>query len=605
MSKALLLGVLGSLLMHSLWAQEIPVGGWQTHFNYQSAHSVVRAGERLYVATHNGLFSYLPADGTTTQYSKINGLSDVGVSSLAYHEASTLLLLAYRNGNLDLMYLDAQTEPEQIVNWPLIRDAADLPLSRRIRQVVFHEELAYLSTDFGIVVLDPARREVRETYRYIGAAGAEVTVYGVAFTQDSLFAATSQGTLGTSLSESVNRQYFGNWVLIPAPFPVSTLAAYQGYLYAGGAGQGVVRRQSGTWQTIYSTPSTYLDLNTSQGQLIASLANEVVLLGTSPTVFRDALLAAPQQSILDPLGYLWVADRQNGLVGNAQGTFRAYSPPTQADTAIAVRTDSVVTDRNGLRWARQPDYLGGGIRVTDPATGQQRYLSTGAGSGGLPSSTVSSLVLDKDGLIWFATDRGVGYFVPEGVLSGGRIDALLPIFGQRRLLANERATALAVEPGNRKWIATQSGLYLFNADGTELVRQFTAQDSPLPSNSIRALRFDEASGLLYVDTSHGLVSYRSDASTPESTLSSVLVFPNPVRPEYDGVVGIKGLVDNTTVKITDLAGRLVYETRSQGGTASWSLHDYTGRRARGGIYLVLLVAPDGSESLASKLAIIE
>ena len=172
-------------------------------------------------------------------------------------------------------------------------------------------------------------------------------------------------------------------------------------------------------------------------------------------------------------------------------------------------------------------------------------------------------------------------------------------------MSNEYNTAIVTEPGDRKWVGTRNGLYLFSPDGTRLIRQFNAANSPLPSDQILALKFDDTSGRLYIDTPNGLVSYRSDASAPATDLQTVTIFPNPVRPGYAGVVGIKGLVTETVVKITDLAGRLVFETRSQGGTASWNLLDYTGRRTRSGIYLVVLISPDGTESMAGKLAIVE
>jgi hypothetical protein len=44
------------------------------------------------------------------------------------------------------------------------------------------------------------------------------------------------------------------------------------------------------------------------------------------------------------------------------------------------------------------------------------------------------------------------------------------------------------------------------------------------------------------------------------------VYPNPVRPQYDGTVKIAGLINRANVKITDIAGNLVYEAISEGGT---------------------------------------
>lgn len=594
------------IIHSSIQAQEIALGGWQAHFSYLSAFHVEQVQDRFFCATYNGLFSYQPQNDSTITYSKINGLHDTGISTLAYEPASRLLLLSYRNGNLDVVQLDESTGLQQITEWPLLRDEPSLPVNRRSNQLVFKEKLAYLCTSFGIVVLDPARREVRETYRNIGKDGLQVAVFGIAFTSDSLYAHTSQGILRTSLNENVNRQFYGNWQGVPASFAATSIAVLQEKLYAGVAGQGIYRKNNVGWQLVYPATSARVSLRVSNDRLVAALDNRIVTLSPQDqaTGFRDPLLVAPQEAILDAANNLWIADRRTGLVSNISGSYRSLSPAT-GDTTLTNRIDSMVVDRSGFQWTRLPGYLGGGILVKGSAPSQQRYLTTSPNNGGLPSSQVNSLSLDRNGLVWFAADRGVGYFLPDGVLSSGAVNAVFPVFGQRRLLSNEYNTAIVTEPGDRKWVGTRNGLYLFSPDGTRLVRQFTRKDSPLPSDQISALKFDETNGRLYIDTPNGMVSYRSDASVPATDLQTVAIFPNPVRPGYAGVVGLKGLVEGTVVKITDLAGKLVFETRSEGGTASWNLRDYTGRRARGGIYLVLVATPDGTESMAGKLAVIE
>lgn len=588
------------------YAQEVPLGSWQTHFSYLSGQHIEQVGNRFFCATYNGLFSYDPEQGNTTTYSKIDGLHDTGISSLAYEPTTRLLLLSYRSGNLDLVYLNENAEPEEIIEWPLLRDTPELPTNRRSSQIIFHEGLAYLSTAFGIVVLDTERREVRENYRYIGPSGAEVAVSGITFSGDSLYASTTSGILRTSMDPAINRQFFGNWQQVPVPFPPSSIISFRGNLYTGRAGQGIYRRLTTSWQIVYPNNSQRYTFRMMNDRLVAVLNDRVIVLTPQDqvTAFRDPLLTQPKLAVLDAANTLWIADNQQGLVSNYEGTYRSYSPPA-SDTTITNRTDSIVIDRNGLQWIRLPSSLGGGLLVKNPSNLQQRYLSTSPNNGGLPSSMVRSLSMDRDGLIWFAGDRGVGYFVPQNVLSNGSINAVLPIFGQRRLLSNEVSTSIVTEPGNRKWVGTRNGLYLFSPNGTQLIRQFDASNSPLPSDQILALYYDEAMGRLYCDTPQGMVSYRSDATIPESTLGAITIFPNPVRPGYGGLVGFKGLIDDTIIKITDLSGKLVYETRSQGGAASWNIVDYTGRRARGGIYLVLLIAPDGTESNAGKLAIVE
>lgn len=587
-------------------AQNIPLGAWESHFNYKSARHVINTGNRIFTASYNGLFSINPEDKEIKVLSKADGLSETGVSSMAYEEKSRTILLSYRSGNMDLLFLNDRSELEQIVSWPVFTNTPSLPDSKQINRIRFHDDLAYLATNFGIVVLDTKQQQVGENYRYIGLNGTEVNVKDIAFASDSIYALTAQGIYVSSMGATINRQYFANWKLLPTPFSPAALASVDNIIYAGLLQRGIYKLVQGSWTLVYPSLSTYYSFSNSNELLTVTMDNSIVNLPATgqPKVFQSSLFLSPKESIVTSDEKIWTADNQNGLISNVEGDFKIYLP-AQQDTTLNPRTDSSIVDLRGLKWTRLPSYLGGGISVKNPQTNQERFLTTSTGNGGLPSSTINSLKTDQDGYIWFASDRGVGYFSPEEIISNARVNAILPIFGQRRLFSSEKCTAIAVESGNRKWIGTLNGLYLFNTDGTEMISHFTAEDSPLPSNSVTALNFEPDTGILSIDTPNGMVSYRSNSTKPSENLSSVTIFPNPVRPGYGGQVGFKGLMDQSTVKITQLSGRLVYEMKSEGGTASWNLNDYNGSRVKGGIYMILIVSGSGNETFAGKLAVID
>ena len=587
-------------------AQVIPLGAWESHFNYKSARQVINTGNRIYSASYNGLFSINPEDKEIKILSKADGLSETGVSSLAYNEKSRMILLAYRSGNMDLLFLNDRSEPEQIVPWPVFTNTPSLPDNKQINRIRFHNDFTYLATNFGIVVLDTKQQQVGENYRYIGPNGTEVNVKDIAFASDSIYALTAQGIYVSSMGATINRQYFANWKLVSTPFPPVALVSFNNLIHAGLPQRGVFKLVQGSWTLVYPNISTYYSFSTSNEWLTATMDNSIVNIPATgqPKVLQSSFFIAPKESVITSTEKIWTADNQNGLISNVDGDFKIYRP-AQQDTTLNPRTDSSIVDLAGLRWTRLPSYLNGGISVKNPQTNQERFLTTSTGNGGLPSSTINSLATDQDGYIWFASDRGIGYFLQQVATSNSSVNAVLPIFGQRRLFSSEKCTAIAVESGNRKWIGTLNGLYLFNADGTEMISHFTAEDSPLPSNSITALNFEPERGMLFIDTPNGMVSYRSNSTKSSENLSSVTIFPNPVRPGYGGQVGFKGLMDQSIVKITQLSGRLVYETKSEGGTASWNLNDYNGSRVKGGIYMILIVSGSGNETLAGKLAVID
>ncbi|NJO01023.1 MAG: hypothetical protein HC880_04400 [Bacteroidia bacterium] len=323
---------------------------------------------------------------------------------------------------------------------------------------------------------------------------------------------------------------------------------------------------------------------------------------TPGSALRDTLNGQTRISALtlDSEGRLWVANPNESTaylhVRQSDGTWQSFA---DAGVGNAVPRDLTV-DNNGQIWI----ILGNNIRIFDPLEDQERLLAPSSRESNIPGSRVLSFALDLEGQMWVGTNEGVTVF-PSTFDILNRGSAVTPIFEQRPLLRNESINTIAIDGGNRKWIGTPNGLWLFSADGSELVHHFTEDNSPLISNQILDLAIDPRSGEVFIATDEGILSYRGTATVGTRTHQNVKVFPNPVRPDFDGLVGISGLVEGANVKITDASGRLFYETRAEGGTAAWDLRDYNGVRAATGVYLIFSTNFDGTETLATKVAIIE
>jgi hypothetical protein len=220
-------------------------------------------------------------------------------------------------------------------------------------------------------------------------------------------------------------------------------------------------------------------------------------------------------------------------------------------------------------------------------------------NGGLPSSAVRAIAIDRDGYIWVGTDEGVAYFFSE------TDDAIKPLFEGRFLLRDETITAIEVDGGNRKWIGTERGVWLFSPEGETLIHNFTTDNSPLLSNMIYDIEIADETGEVFFATDKGLLSYRADATTSDAGFRELKIFPNPVTSDFSGSVGITGLATDAIVKITDVSGQLIWQTQANGGSATWNVRDYNGRRAATGIYLVFAATADGSESVVGKIAVVD
>ncbi|HSI91749.1 MAG TPA: T9SS type A sorting domain-containing protein, partial [Adhaeribacter sp.] len=168
-----------------------------------------------------------------------------------------------------------------------------------------------------------------------------------------------------------------------------------------------------------------------------------------------------------------------------------------------------------------------------------------------------------------------------------------------------RVNVIAVDGANRKWVGTENGAWLFNETGDQVIYNFTMQNSPLPSGRITDIAVNHATGDVFFSTEGGLASFRAGATVTTEKLDCANVFPNPVRPGYSGDIAITGISNNASVKITDITGALVFQTKALGGTALWNGRDNNGKRVRTGVYLVLSSNAEGAETCISKVAVIE
>ena len=175
------------------------------------------------------------------------------------------------------------------------------------------------------------------------------------------------------------------------------------------------------------------------------------------------------------------------------------------------------------------------------------------------------------------------------------------------LLTGVQVNAIAVDGGNRKWLGTNGGgLYLVSPDGTQILAHYTADNSPLLSDVVQGLAIDPATGLLFIATEIGLCSYASGVTEPAASLkeNDIKVFPNPVRPEYHGLVNITGLTADAEVKIMTTGSQLVATGRATGGSYQWNGRNAAGHRVGSGVYYLLVTTANGSTSVVAKIVVI-
>lgn len=743
-----------------LFCQEIPIGTWRDHLSYSNAVSVTEGNGVVYCASESAVFSYNTVDHGLERMNLISGLSDIGVKSLKYNTINNKLLIAYENGNLDIIRPD-----KQVVNLSFIKNS-NIIADKTINEIYLFGSKAYLSTGFGIVVIDMDKEEVIDTY-YIGSLGVYLKTNSVTIDNQYIYAATQEGVYYAD-KNSTNLADYNNWSLMSdlGSGSYSRIVNFNGNLIVGQdnpsySSDSVFYNNSGVWEKLISQGVQLNNIEVSSGKtIICSDASIKIFDGAFNEVnsfytFQNEFTIIPNSALIIN-NEVWVADENNGLIHYFSGgwsgeiiapngpntssvfkmdlvdnslwitsggyaTYRSlfpynyrvngswnkaksklYNPENQSilSDLISVAIDpndknhiylgswsegliemynnevqkvyngrnspldsvffgitsvgtllfdkdnnlwitssytsdilsikmpnnnwfsysfpgetksdgyytKMIVDNNDFLWFLERKY--NVIMVFDPNktyedTSDDR-LYTGLNFG---TATIYTFEKDKNGEIWFGTSQGVGVLSnPNQIFTESVV--INPIYiqqdGQTQLLLeSENVTAIAIDGANRKWFGTQnSGVYLMNEDGTEEIEHFTTENSPLFSNNIYDIKIEGKTGEVYIATERGLISYKGTATESNDDFENIFVYPNPVKPDYNGVIAVRGLTYDTDVRITDISGNIVFQTKSLGGQAIWDGNDLNGQRVQTGVYMVFCATQDGGLKNAAKILFI-
>lgn len=339
----------------------------------------------------------------------------------------------------------------------------------------------------------------------------------------------------------------------------------------------------------------------------------------SPLRARGNLYTIVNGLAVDGKNNVWVSNFgvDTGLhMVTPAGAWRSYKLPTG-------NTGKIVLDNKGNKWILTPQASGIGIiAFKDNNTPDNLnddmiiQLNSNKGSGNLPSNNVSDIAFSKSGELLIGTDQGYSKIrVPSNAFNPnakpGDYDAQRVIISVEAnsnlggyLLGSEVINCITLDGGDRRWFGTNTGAWLIDSDGETILYHFTTDNSPLMSNNVTAIGIMESTGEVFFCTDLGIASFRADAMPAQKGFETLKIFPNPVKPDYGGDIGISGMPDNTLVKITDINGNLVYQTYSNGSLAVWNGKNFDGTRVSTGVYLVFCINTEGTETQVGKILFI-
>ena len=318
-------------------------------------------------------------------------------------------------------------------------------------------------------------------------------------------------------------------------------------------------------------------------------------------------------------GNLWVANSSTTnilSVMKRDGTWKSFYLGSNNSN---IDISGVMIDDNGYKWIMKRNNGDGRLivfndngSIDNTNDDQVRVLYNTAGNGGISGSQVFSMATDLNGAVWIGTDSGPSVFYDtRAVFNSSSLNASQILIDRNDgtgqadpLFDNIKVLSIAIDGANQKWFGLETGVYQMSADCKKEITHFTTENSPLLSNAVNTMAISK-SGEIFFGTDEGIISFRGHAAQGEDENTDVKVYPNPVRADFDGYVGITGLANNALVRITTVDGMFVTQLRAQGSQATWDLKTISGEPVKPGIYVVFSSLDDGKQKYSTKILVMK
>lgn len=344
-----------------------------------------------------------------------------------------------------------------------------------------------------------------------------------------------------------------------------------------------------------------------------------------PTVYQGRELGndyVPVQGLVfDRKNNLWIMNSGTKTTSllklSPDGTMTDHSKPELMNKGLSLQVmRRPILDSRGLIWFVNSHYEAPGLFCYNSETDKLSVFHNFKNQDGSSIMVIQMRCVLEDAYqnLWIGTNVGPLRLTTEQMQNPSEA-----IFEQIKvprndgtnladyLLAGVDISCMAIDGGGRKWFGTNgNGAYLISADNMKQVQHFLSSNSKLLSNNIESIAIDDKTGEVFFGTDKGLCSYMSDATKPSDNPDNgdAYAYPNPVRPDYKGLITVVGLAYNSDVKVVTTNGILVAKGTSNGGTFTWDGNDLNGKRVASGIYMVQTADQEGNNGTVCKIAIV-
>ncbi|NCW11569.1 MAG: hypothetical protein EBV82_00150 [Chitinophagia bacterium] len=145
--------IIGITSCNHIWCQNNlgAIGTWREHYNNQSVQQVTLAvndqGEKVLSATTSFQIALVNSKNQIELIGKSNGLHDMGIACSAWDSEQSQMIIAYQNSNIDIIQGDQVYSINDL--W-----LSNLYGNKKINDIYILHNWAFISTNFGIVVID-------------------------------------------------------------------------------------------------------------------------------------------------------------------------------------------------------------------------------------------------------------------------------------------------------------------------------------------------------------------------------------------------------------------------------------------------------------------
>jgi hypothetical protein len=314
---------------------QTPVGVWSDHLLYNTTNCITVGINEVFASTGSSILVYNKGFAELKKMSRINGLTETGISTICWSEENKTLIIAYSSTNIDLVINNT------IYNIPDIYRKY-IPGKKEINRIRTNGKYAYLACSFGIVVVDLIKKEIYDTWKP-GVSSDNPEVWDIAFGNGKVYAATESGVYSGDIS-NMGLAYFGNWNLLNIlPNPG---AKYTSLVFAGNklfinrsdpfsGGDSVYKFENGISSLFPYSAGIYNKsfdgaengFTISSSSLLRFYNNDGLINNTISSYGNGWGAPNISQAIVDG-GDIWIADINSGLIkGEKMTSFSALTLP--------------------------------------------------------------------------------------------------------------------------------------------------------------------------------------------------------------------------------------------------------------------------------------